>query len=127
MKKNGSAFFAEEFVKAVLTENSLKTKPELVRFVAGLISGNTPLGIAGVMLALASRTDTTAALPKMSFPALILVGDQDKLTPPSVSEVMLKALPKAERHVIPQAAHLSNLENPEFFNEKLLEFLKCIQ
>ena len=120
VKKNGSTAFAQEFVKAVLTENNLKTKPELVRFVVGLISGNTSAGIAGTLLALAARTDTTAALSKMSFPALILVGDQDKLTPPSASEEMLKVLPKAEMGVIPQAAHLSNLENPEAFNEKLL-------
>ena len=124
VKKNGSVAFAQEFVKAVLTEETLQSRPELVRSVAALIAGNTPLGIAGALLAMVSRTDTTPALPYLSFPALILVGEQDKLTPPSAAEAMRKALPHAELHVIPQAAHLSNLENPEVFNEKLLAFLK---
>lgn len=124
VKKNGSSAYAEEFVKAVLTEETLKTQTALARSVKDMIAGNTPLAIAGALLALAARTDTTAALPKMSFPALLLVGSEDRLTPPSASEAMLKALPHAVLHVVPRAAHLSNLENPDFFNEKLLAFLK---
>ena len=88
VKKNGSAAFAEDFVKAVLTEETLRMKTELVSFVKSLIAGNPPLGIAGTLLALAARTDTTAALPKMFFPVLILVGERDKLTPPAASEAM---------------------------------------
>ncbi len=123
VKKNGVEAFANEFVKAVLSEGTLKTRPEVVAQVLGLIRQNTPLGIAGTLLALAARTDTTAALPKMNQPTLILVGEEDKVTPPSASEAMQKALPQATLHVIPGAGHLSNLENPVVFNEKLLNFL----
>ena len=124
VKKDGVPKFANEFVKAVLTENTLKTKPAIVASLLTGILGNSPLGISGALLAMAARTDTTAALAKITVPALILVGEQDKITPPSASEAMLKALPKAAMHVIPEAAHMSNLENPAVFNEKLLAFLK---
>ena len=124
VKKDGVSAFAGEFIKSVLTEKTLKTKPQLVESVLNLIRGNSPLGICGSLLALASRTDTTAALAKMNVPALILVGEEDKLTPPLVSESMAKALPRAAMHVIPASAHLSNLENPIVFNEKLSVFLK---
>ena len=124
VKKDGVVSFASEFVKSVLTENTLKTKPQLVEAVLNLIRGNSPLGISGTLLALASRTDTTAALGKMNLPALILVGEEDKLTSPSASELMRKLLPNAILHVVPEAAHLSNLENPIVFNEKLAAFLK---
>ncbi len=123
VKKNSVALFAEEFAKTVLTENTLKQKPFLVRSVVDFIQGNTSTGIAGTLLALAARTDTTAALPRMSFPTLLLVGAEDKLTPPQNAEAMSKLLLYSELHVIPQAGHLSNLENPEVFNEKLLTFL----
>ena len=126
VKKNGVETFAGEFVKTVLSEKTLKTKPELVEFTLGLIRGNSPLGISGALLALAARTDTTAALTKMTLPVCLLVGEEDKLTPPSVSEAMLKILPRASMHLIPEAAHLSNLENPTAFNQRLLEFLKLI-
>ena len=124
VKKDGVGKFSGEFVKMVLSENTFKAKPELVEFVLGLIRGNTPLGICGALLALAARTDTTAALVKIVLPVQILVGEHDKLTPPSVSESMLKALPNAAMHVVPEAGHLSNLENPAVFNKKLLAFLK---
>ena len=124
VKKYGVPKFANEFIKAVLTEKTLKTKPAVVGSLLNSILGNSPLGISGALLAMAARTDTTAALAKLTAPALILVGEQDKITPPSASEAMLKALPKAAMHVIPGAAHISNLENPAVFNEKLLAFLK---
>ncbi len=123
VKKDGVESFAKEFVKTVLSEKSLTAKSQLVEFVLKLIRGNSTLGISGTLLALAGRTDTTGSLTKMALPALILVGEQDNLTPPSASEAMLKALPHATMHVIPEAAHLSNLENSAVFNERLLEFL----
>lgn len=124
VKKDGVPKFANEFIKAVLTENTLKTKPGVVGPLLASILANSPLGISGALLAMAARTDTTAALAKITVPVLILVGEQDKITPPSASETMLKAIPNAAMHVIPGAAHMSNLENPAVFNEKLLAFLK---
>lgn len=127
VKKNGVPTFADEFVKAVLTETTLKTKPELVESVKSMIRGNSVLGISGTLRALAGRTDTTAALPKMSLPVLILVGEEDRLTPPSDAQAMMKTLPNARMCVISGAAHLSNLENPKVFNEKLLAFISTLQ
>ncbi len=124
VKKEGIKAFAAGFVKTVLTEKTLKTRPELVRSVLKMIEANTPLGISGTLLAMAARTDTTGALAKMTLPSLILVGEEDKLTPPSVSKAMAKRIPRAVLHVIPEAAHLSNLENPAAFNARLLTFLK---
>ena len=61
---------------------------------------------------------------RMAMPTLLLTGAEDKLTPPSDAEAMAKLLPNARIHIIPNAAHMSNLENPSVFNEKLLTFLK---
>jgi len=126
VKENGVEVFAKEFVKTLLSRKNLATKPSLVQFVLNLIQGNSALGISGTLLALAGRTDTTASLTKMTLPALILVGEEDRLTPPSDSELMLKALPNAVMHLIPHAGHLPNLENPVTFNKTLQGFLKKI-
>ncbi len=126
VKKEGVKSFAGEFVKSVLTEKNFKTKTDLVESILRMIQGNSPLGISGALLAMAARTDTTAALAKMTLPTLILVGKEDQLTPPSVSEAMMKRMLHASLYVIPEAAHLSNLENPAVFNERLLAFLQTI-
>jgi len=57
---------------------------------------------------------------------LILVGEHDALTPPSAAQSMHSLIQGPQIHIVPHAAHMSNLENPSFFNEKLLAFLKNI-
>ena len=120
---HGVAAFAGEFVKLVLAPRTLETNPAVVEMVKEMILATDPLGVCGTLLALAARTDTTTALPAMNLPALIMVGELDTLTPPADAQAMARALPEAELHVIPDAAHMSNLENPAVFNEKLLGFL----
>jgi pimeloyl-ACP methyl ester carboxylesterase len=91
-----------------------------------MILANTSIGMCGALLALVSRTETTQSLPKINIPTLILVGEQDKTTPPELSEKMQQLIPNSELHKVPNAAHLSNLENPEEFNKHLLHFLRKI-
>ena len=62
----------------------------------------------------------------MNIPTLILVGEHDALTPSADAEKLADQLPKAELHIVPQAAHMSNLENIPFFNERLLAFLDSL-
>jgi 3-oxoadipate enol-lactonase len=124
VKEKGVAAFAEGFLKAVFTAKSFETKPDAVEKIRKIILANPPLGICGSLLALASRTDTTASLPQIKVPTLILVGDQDPVTPPAASEAMHKAISGSELHILPNAAHMSNIENPEAFNQHLGVFLK---
>jgi len=66
--------------------------------------------------------DLTDRLGQVTGPVLVIVGEQDPGTPPAMSEVIARAIPGAQLVVIPQAAHLSNLEQPERFNAALREF-----
>lgn len=127
VKRHGVEKFAADFVKTVVGETTLKNHSAVVEAAAALIRGNKASGVAGTLLALAARTDTTPALASMDFPALLLVGAEDKLTPPAASEAMKRHLPNASLHVIPGAGHLSNLENAAAFNEKLLAFLDTVR
>jgi 3-oxoadipate enol-lactonase len=62
-------------------------------------------------------------LASLSHPALVVVGEQDMATPVAISRQIAQAWPGAELVVLPGAAHLSNLEQPEAFNRELLRFL----
>ena len=123
VKSKGVAAFAEAFSGKLLGPSTLERKPDLRAHVAGMINANGALGICGGVLALATRTDTTAALRKLSVPALIVVGEEDALTPPPQSRQMNEATPGSRLVVIPKAGHLSNLEDPDAFNRALLAFL----
>ena len=124
VKTQGVAAFADGFVKTVLTPQTFAARPQLVTAVKNLVQASSPIGIGAALLAMASRTDTTASLPKIGVPTLILVGEQDALTPPAAAQSMHSKIPNAELHILPNAAHMSNLENPHEFNQHLLAFLK---
>lgn len=123
VKKEGSARFADDFVQLLFARESFTRKPEAVELIRTIIRRTPPLSIAGTLLALASRTDTTGSLGKISLPVLIIVGEHDVITPPASSRSLHERIRKSELHVVPDAGHMTNLENPEFFNEKLLGFL----
>jgi pimeloyl-ACP methyl ester carboxylesterase len=123
VKRIGSEAFAREFVKAIFAPESFSTRTEAVDFIRTIISRTPPLSIAGTQLALAARTDTSDGLGSIAFPTLILVGEHDKTTPPEASEAMHRRITGSTMHIVPNAAHMSNLENPVFFNSRLVEFL----
>ncbi len=124
VKTNGVKAFAEGFVKAVFAPQTFEENPAAVETIKNIIEANAPPGICGTLLALAARTDATASLAKIKVPTLILVGEHDTLTPVSASQSMQEKIAGSEMHVIPNAAHMSNIENPEAFNAALIKFLK---
>jgi 3-oxoadipate enol-lactonase len=124
VKTNGVNAYAEGLVKAVFAPQSITAKAEAVKRIKETIQSNSSLGICGTLLALAVRTDTTASLPNIKVPTLILVGEHDTVTPPRTSQEMHDKIPNSEFHVISNAAHMSNLENPGEFDRYLLDFLK---
>ncbi len=68
-------------------------------------------------------TDFRSVLPKITVPTLVIVGEEDIVTPPSASEFLAKNTPGAALVKIPGAGHLTNLEKPEVFHAALEPFL----
>ena len=124
VKSDGVDAFAAQFSGKLLGPSTLARDPDLRTTVADMIKANGALAICGGLLALATRTDTTAALKKLSVPALILVGEEDAITPVASSRSMAEAAPGAKLVTLPSAGHLSNLETPAAFNRALREFLE---
>ncbi len=126
VKRDGVKAFSQNFVKSVFAAETFEKKQVTVKFIQSIIENNPPLGVAGTLLALASRKDTTQSLGSISVPTMILVGEHDALTPVASAEALKQRIRGSELHVIPHAAHMSNLENPEVFNARLIEFLNRI-
>jgi pimeloyl-ACP methyl ester carboxylesterase len=68
-------------------------------------------------------TDFRPVLPKITLPTLVIVGEEDMVTPPSASEFLAKNIAGASLVKIPGAGHLTNLEKPEAFHAALEPFL----
>jgi 3-oxoadipate enol-lactonase len=124
VKTNGVNAYAEGFVKAVFASESITAKAEAVKRIKEIIQSNSSLGICATLLALAGRTDTTASLVRIKVPTLILVGEHDTIAPPRTSQEMHNKISNSEFHIISNAAHMSNLENPDEFDKYMLDFFK---
>ena len=125
-ESEGSGAVADLMLPKLLSPASLKTKPDLVGTIRAIIE-QTPVGtIQGDLRAMAERMDATSLLNTIICPTLVLVGEIDQATPPSEARQMAGRIPGACLHIIPQAAHLSNLEQPAAFNGAILSFLETL-
>ena len=70
------------------------------------------------------RVDSRPTLPTIDVPVLVLVGEEDRLTPPADAEAMVAALPNARFSRIAGAGHLAPLERPDAVAGLLVDFLE---
>ena len=124
VQTKGAAAVADEMIPKLLGETTRRTRPEVADHVRSLVLSSSADAIAGAVRALMTRQDSTPLLSAIHFPTLIVVGEEDTLTPPALSEKMHSHIPGSEMTVIPGAGHLSNLERPEAFNAALARFLE---
>jgi 3-oxoadipate enol-lactonase len=117
--EKGLLWVADEMIPKLLRP---EPDPAVVKEVRSLISGGTPAGVAAAQRGMARRPDSTPTLATITCPALVVVGEQDTLTPPAESEKLAKAIKGAKLVRVPGAGHLANLENPDAFNAAIAEF-----
>lgn len=112
-----------DFVGALLGPTSKARRPEVSARVQRVIGQPDPRAVAETLRALGERPDSRPLLLRIEVPTLMLVGEEDTLTPPDSARVIAAAVPGARLTVIPGSGHLSNLEAAETFNGELLRFL----
>lgn len=112
------------FVTAMLPKLLRRPESAAGRELLALMRSNHAAGMANALAAMQGRTDITPALASFALPTLVIVGREDALTPPALSEAMVAKIPGARLAVLDDAAHVSNLEAPAAFDAALLAFLR---
>jgi 3-oxoadipate enol-lactonase len=116
----------EPLVQATLerwfTEGFRKNSKDQVERVAALIRSTPVPGYVGCCAAI-PRINVTSRLKEIRTPTLVICGNDDPATPPAMAREIQENIPGAKLALIPQAAHLANIEQPEAFNRALAEFL----
>ncbi len=90
--------------------------------VRAMLRATPPEGYIGCCHAI-PKINVTERLAALRCPALVIVGEQDPATPVEMARTIQAALPSAELVILSSASHLSNVEQPEAFNQALLGFL----
>ena len=123
IEENGVAGFNEKFIKNVFHEDSLKNKKELVESLRSVVFANSQNIIIQGLIALAKRSETCSNLSKIHIPTLIICGREDAVTPLEQSKYMNSHIEGSILKIIDNAGHVSNLEQPDEFNNHLKAFL----
>lgn len=119
----GMSGIAEASVPKLLAPRTMAEKPEVVARLREMILRANPEGAAAAQLGMAARRDYSADLPGIKVPALVIVGRQDPIRPVADAAFMQRGLSHARLLIVEDAAHMTNLEQPEVFNRGLEEFL----
>lgn len=119
----GASVAADAFLPKLLGETTRRERPALVAELRERILATPARAIADALHGLAARSDSRPTLAGLRVPTLVLVGDEDVLTPPAESEAIASAVRAARLVVVPRAGHLANLEQPEAVNTALASFL----
>lgn len=120
---HGKRAFAFGFIENVLAEKTISKNNKVVELIKSSIRRNSINGICATQLALASRTDSTALLPGINIPTLIIRGEEDKITPKEYMLELHHGIKGSKYVEIPNAGHLPNLENVLAFNKEMNTFL----
>jgi 3-oxoadipate enol-lactonase len=123
VRKEGIPALVEALPQGLLGRTTWEKKPDVVARVRSLMERNPPSGWIGALEAMKTRPDSTSALTSISVPTLVIVGEEDGITPPESSRKMHEHIGGSRLVVIPEAGHLSNLEAPDAFTGALAEFL----
>ena len=120
---DGIGFLVDDMLEKVLSENTLKTKPDVVEYVKQMMKRQRPSGVRGALKGMAERKDRTFILSEIQAPTMVIAGENDQLIPVIRGKAMAREIPHSHLEVISDAGHLSNLEQPELYNQVLLRFV----
>ncbi|MGQ0550216.1 MAG: alpha/beta fold hydrolase [Armatimonadota bacterium] len=123
IQTEGPNGFLEEFTARLVGPTTKMERPAVLDAVRQ-IAGKPPApSLIAALAAMAARPDSRPLLASITVPTLVIVGEEDSLTPPEAATEIVADVRAGRLVTIPQAGHLSNLEAPEAFNRALREFL----
>jgi 3-oxoadipate enol-lactonase len=124
MLAEGMLGIAEPMLAKLLARPTLAEKSEVVARVREMILRTDPKGAAAAQRGMAARRDYSDDLSRIRAPTLIIAGRDDTIRTPDDAEFMHRGLRKSRLEIVEDAAHLTNMEQPGFFNRVLLNFIE---
>lgn len=122
----GVEYFATESIKNLFAPESFVTNKEKIAAIKEMIIGTSVESLSSTLTALSTRKDTCTGLANIRIPVLIVVGKEDKITPPDASRMMQRNIRGSILSIIEHAGHLSNIENSYEFNSHLKKFISSV-
>jgi 3-oxoadipate enol-lactonase len=121
-KTQGMGALVEGTLSRWFTDPFRAAHPEVMQRIGAIIAATPAAGYAGCGAAI-SAIDVTDRLKEIQCPTLVIVGEDDPGTPVAAAQAIHANLPGSRLVVLPQASHLSNIEQDGAYNRAMLDFL----
>ncbi|MFV0387193.1 MAG: alpha/beta fold hydrolase [Pyrinomonadaceae bacterium] len=126
LNANGASVLAEKMLPNLVSENTRRENPLLYENLKqGFEEVDAQAAIAGLN-AIIDRADHSAMLETILVKTLFIFGANDMVTPIQTARNMADSTPNSELNLIADVGHLSALEAPQEFNNKVLQFLESV-
>ncbi len=116
--------YVKKIVKSQLGKTTQELSPGVLTEASNIMNSNPANSAIDALRAMAERRDSGDLLASISFPVLVVAGEEDTLATPAEMRGMHEKIRGSEFHEIPRAGHLINLEQPDAFNHLLETFLE---
>jgi len=125
-QEQGSTVLVDDVLPTLLGTTTVAERAAVLGRVRGLVQAAPPPAVAWAQRAMAQRPDSLETLRSYAGPSLVIVGDEDVLSPPTDADVMASALPDSQLVTVPRAGHLSAVEAPDAFNAAVQAFVAAL-
>lgn len=125
-RSQGAKPVSDQMLPRMLSASALKTRPELVQRLCGIMESCPPETIANACLAMRGRADRTDDLPRLKVPVQIILGEHDAIIPADMGKKMASACQRGECVLIPDAGHMAGLEAPAAVTAAIARFVDGI-
>ena len=126
VETKGPNEYLDGMVAKLLGDSTRRNRPDLVRTGRAMMAEMTVAGIAATLRGMAERPDSVPTLSTIDVPTLVLVGEEDTLTPPADAELMQRAIKGSKLARIPSAGHYAPFEQPEAVLKVVRPFLDSL-
>jgi pimeloyl-ACP methyl ester carboxylesterase len=116
----------DSMIPRLFAKKTIEDRAERVAFLRETMEQNTPRGIAGALRGMAIRPDRRDDLARIKVPTIVLVGEEDAITPPTEALSLADAIQGARLEVVANAGHMAPYENPSVANAVILRFLESL-
>lgn len=127
VRANGIEGLVNGMTPKLVSPKTAASDPELMEIVHEMMMRTSVEGTIGALMAMRDRPDSTPSLADIDVPTLIIHGEDDQIVPPAEAKAMADAIKNAKLIMLPDAGHLPNLEQPDEFNDAVIDFLQMVE
>lgn len=129
VRRHGVGAILETLLTGMVGSTTRTRRPDVVAMLRTMMARQPAAGVVGALQALRDRPDSRPSLGTITVPTLVVVGDEDVLTPIREARAIAEALPPAARvrlEIIAGAGHVPCLERPAAMTHALSDFLATL-